>query len=675
MHFLLRGPCHKTRALVSKMAHPGKKDLQQCSLEDRDFKADSRFINLKPIGIGGNGIVYSAVDSECEKEVAIKKICFSDKRSCKYAFRELRIMRRLHHENIVAVYEVLGPGVCSATDNMMGSLCELNSVYIVQELLDTDLQQLLFDEGRPLGDEHIRFLLYQLLRGLKYIHSANVLHRDLKPSNLLINLDDLVLKIGDFGLARVVDSDYTHKGFLTDQVGTCWYRSPELIISPNDYTKAIDIWSAGCILMEMLIGRPLFPGSHEMEQISLLLHTLSISDNDWNSVTQVLPKSVMKRIPRNPEKLLKDRFPNIDLIVMNLVEKMLTFNSKQRITAEEALQHSYLKAYCCPADEPVASQPFYIEHEVDDLSPKMLRRYINRELQDEARSCGTSVQPFPRKVTIDCSSPTTTSTNSLSYQQRISNLNAHTDHYSISSILPAADEACKNEKNKELTNLSNLWLPSQMATNTRNYYSRQFTFHDQISHGHEMTDTSNNKSAKSKHYYKGSDTIHEMKVKDRVNLERKGERVPLPRHRNVSHHSARLLKEQQLLTVNEADSLKFVAEKQQCEKKLARQNKSDRGCGTDFDRRYRLPTEHLTRQHKHSHGLDGRPFKLSWDNSCILPSEMEKLSIWDDNMNSEATDNYGASSKHQSDLKNLQDTVHWSEQHQDPDYSSESDDL
>lgn len=193
------------------MAHPGKKDLQQCSLEDRDFKADSRFINLKPIGIGGNGIVYSAVDSECEKEVAIKKICFSDKRSCKYAFRELRIMRRLHHENIVAVYEVLGPGVCSATDNMMGSLCELNSVYIVQELLDTDLQQLLFDEGRPLGDEHIRFLLYQLLRGLKYIHSANVLHRDLKPSNLLINLDDLVLKIGDFGLARVVDSDYTHK--------------------------------------------------------------------------------------------------------------------------------------------------------------------------------------------------------------------------------------------------------------------------------------------------------------------------------------------------------------------------------------------------------------------------------------------------------------------------------
>lgn len=173
------------------------------------FKVDPRFTDLRPIGIGGNGQVFSAVDSECEKAVAIKKVSFLDRRSCKYTLREIRIMRRLEHENIVTVYEVLGPSGFSLNSEHTMNINEISSLYIVHELLDTDLKQVM--QTQRLGDDHIELFIYQLLRGLKYIHSANVIHRDIKPANILINAEDLVLKVADFGLARVMDVDYSHK--------------------------------------------------------------------------------------------------------------------------------------------------------------------------------------------------------------------------------------------------------------------------------------------------------------------------------------------------------------------------------------------------------------------------------------------------------------------------------
>lgn len=177
---------------------------------DAHFKVDPRFEDLQPLGFGGNGIVYSAIDSECDKAVAIKKLSFMDKKSCKYVLREIKIMRRLQHENIVHIYEVLGGNGYRFDRN--SSLSELRSLYLVQEYMDTDLNQLI--EHGQLSAEHVRLFTYQMLRGLKYIHSANVVHRDLKPANILINAEDLVLKIGDFGLSRIVDSDYSHKVHL-----------------------------------------------------------------------------------------------------------------------------------------------------------------------------------------------------------------------------------------------------------------------------------------------------------------------------------------------------------------------------------------------------------------------------------------------------------------------------
>ncbi|KAG8540627.1 hypothetical protein GDO81_018908 [Engystomops pustulosus] len=169
------------------------------------YDLGGHFVDFKPLGFGANGLVLSATDSKNAQKVAVKKISISDCRSMKHALREIKIIRRLSHDNIVKVLAVLGPRGA----DLQGDIFRYNVVYIVQEHMETDLSRLL--EQGPLSEDHAKLFIYQLLRGLKYIHSANVLHRDLKPANIFINTEDLVLKIGDFGLARIVDQHYSHK--------------------------------------------------------------------------------------------------------------------------------------------------------------------------------------------------------------------------------------------------------------------------------------------------------------------------------------------------------------------------------------------------------------------------------------------------------------------------------
>lgn len=328
------------------------------------FDLGARYMDLKPLGYGGNGLVFSAVDNDCDKRVAVKKIILSDPQSVKHALREIKIIRRLDNDNIVKVFEILGPSGIPMSDDV-GSIPELNSVYIVQEYMETDLAKLL--EQGQFSEEHARLFMYQLLRGLKYIHSANVLHRDLKPANLFINTEDLVLKIGDFGLARIMDPHYSHKGHLSEGLVTKWYRSPRLLLSPNNYTKAIDMWAAGCIFAEMLTGKTLFAGAHELEQMQLILNTIPVvHEEDRQELLHVIPvyiKSDMTE-PHNP---LPELLLGIGPEALVFLEQILTFNPMDRLTAEEALAHPYMSIYSYPMDEPKSAHPFHIEDEVDDM--------------------------------------------------------------------------------------------------------------------------------------------------------------------------------------------------------------------------------------------------------------------------------------------------------------------
>lgn len=328
------------------------------------FDLGSRYMDLKPLGYGGNGLVFSAVDTDCDKRVAVKKIILTDPQSVKHALREIKIIRRLDHDNIVKVFETLGPSGRRLTEDVV-SLTEVNSVYIVQEYMETDLCQLL--ERGLLSEGHARLFMYQLLRGLKYIHSANVLHRDLKPANLFVNTEDLVLRIGDFGLARIMDPHYSHKGHLSEGLVTKWYRSPRLLLSPNNYTKAIDMWAAGCIFAEMLTGKTLFAGAHELEQMQLILESIPVlREEDRQELHSVIPVFIRNDMSK-PHTPLAKLLPDISPQALDFLEKILTFNPMDRLTAEEALAHPYMADYSFPLDEPISLHPFHIEDEVDDI--------------------------------------------------------------------------------------------------------------------------------------------------------------------------------------------------------------------------------------------------------------------------------------------------------------------
>ncbi|XP_038058314.1 mitogen-activated protein kinase SLT2/MPK1-like [Patiria miniata] len=342
----------------------------------QSFYVGPRFCDLQPLGFGGGGQVYSAIDVECDKSVAIKKIGLANQKNCKVALREVRILRKLQHENIVKIHDVLYSDG-ERTNHCEGTTCtctEAPALYIVQELLDTDLRNII--AGGTLTSEHARLFMYQLLRGMKYLHSANVLHRDLKPDNLLINFEDLVLKIGDFGMARILDPDYSHKGHLTQNVSTRWYRSPELIFCPCDYTEAIDVWSAGCVFAEMLTGKPLFAGEHDLDQMLLILEIIPVSDVDLVEVEDSIPRKMLKNYKGTPRISLCDALPGVEPDALDLLKSLLTFNSNDRASAEEAISHPYLKLYSCASDEPQELEPFHVECEVDNLSPVTLRKII-----------------------------------------------------------------------------------------------------------------------------------------------------------------------------------------------------------------------------------------------------------------------------------------------------------
>ncbi|XP_021668400.2 mitogen-activated protein kinase homolog MMK2 isoform X2 [Hevea brasiliensis] len=221
------------------------------------FEVSSKYVPpIRPIGRGAYGIVCAAVNSETREEVAIKKIgnAFDNRIDAKRTLREIKLLRHMDHENVIAMRDIIRPPKKEA----------FNDVYIVSELMDTDLHHIIRSD-QLLTDDHCQYFLYQLLRGLKYVHSANVLHRDLKPSNLLLNAN-CDLKIGDFGLARTT----SETDFMTEYVVTRWYRAPELLLNCSEYTAAIDIWSVGCILGEIMTREPLFPGKDYVHQLRLI---------------------------------------------------------------------------------------------------------------------------------------------------------------------------------------------------------------------------------------------------------------------------------------------------------------------------------------------------------------------------------------------------------------------
>ncbi|CAF2077010.1 unnamed protein product [Rotaria magnacalcarata] len=334
------------------------------------FEVGPRYTDLKFIGEGAYGMVVSAFDHTTQQRVAIKKITpFEHQCFCQRTLREIKILSRFRHENIINIQEVM----------RAQTIDQMKDIYIVQCLMECDLYKLL--RHQRLTDEHICYFLYQILRGLKYIHSANVLHRDLKPSNLLLNTN-CDLKICDFGLARIADPTRDHSGLLTEYVATRWYRAPEIMLNARGYYKPIDIWSVGCILAEMIGGKPLFPGKHYIEQINLILNVVGSPDEtDLVSIVNERARNYVSLLPNRKRTPWKQLYPNASDLSLNMLDYLLTFNPNRRVSVEDALKHPYLAQYYDPLDEPVAPHLFTFDMELDDLPLLQLKQLIFEETE------------------------------------------------------------------------------------------------------------------------------------------------------------------------------------------------------------------------------------------------------------------------------------------------------
>ncbi|EEC78500.1 hypothetical protein OsI_18423 [Oryza sativa Indica Group] len=351
-----------------------------------EYGEGNRYKIEEVIGKGSYGVVCSALDTHTGDKVAIKKIndIFEHVSDATRILREIKLLRLLRHPDIVEIKHILLPP----------SRREFKDIYVVFELMESDLHQVI-KANDDLTPEHYQFFLYQLLRGLKYIHTANVFHRDLKPKNILANAD-CKLKICDFGLARVAFSDTPTAIFWTDYIATRWYRAPELCGSFfSKYTPAIDIWSIGCIFAELLTGKPLFPGKNVVHQLDIITDLLGTpSPETISRIRNEKARRYLNSMRRKKPIPFTQKFPNADPLAMRLLERMLAFDPKDRPSAEEALADPYFKNIANvdrePSAQPITKLEFEFERrritkedireliyrEILEYHPKMLREFL-----------------------------------------------------------------------------------------------------------------------------------------------------------------------------------------------------------------------------------------------------------------------------------------------------------
>lgn len=250
----------------------------------------------------------------------------------KRVLREIKMLRHLGcHENIISLYDVV---------TMPYGQEEFTDIYIITQLYECDLDRII-SSNQPLSEGHIQYFLFQLLKALKFLHSAHVLHRDLKPSNILVN-SNCDLAICDFGLARGMSREPL---MMTEYVVTRWYRAPELLCENSTYDWEVDIWSLGCIFAELLGRQPLLQGKSPMNQLKLIIRLLGPQRGDaLKCIQKQSARDVVAKLDFGPAIPLQTCFPNASANAIDLLSRMLVFDASKRISVDEALCHPFLAA-------------------------------------------------------------------------------------------------------------------------------------------------------------------------------------------------------------------------------------------------------------------------------------------------------------------------------------------
>jgi serine/threonine protein kinase len=329
------------------------------------FNIPKRYEIIEALGSGAYGTVVSAYDNKKGKKekVAIKKIerTFEHHLYAKRTYREVKILRLLQHDNIIKIKTIIKPK----------TLKDFNEIYVVFELMETDLGSIIRSD-QELTMDHIRFFMYQILRGMKYVHSAGILHRDLKPRNILVN-SNCDLKICDFGLARADIPELYEAGAMTEYISTRWYRAPELLVGSEDYTESIDMWAIGCIFAELLTRKPFLPGSDSEDQMKLIINMIGLPDDDSVEISEGcnlhVPDSLRVKNGEETKRFAK-KFGKIDKVAKDLLKKMLQFNPSKRISVDDALKHEFFEELHLDGDEPTTTyvSPYDFDFEKYELT-------------------------------------------------------------------------------------------------------------------------------------------------------------------------------------------------------------------------------------------------------------------------------------------------------------------
>ncbi|ESL06647.1 mitogen-activated protein kinase 3 [Trypanosoma rangeli SC58] len=341
-------------------------DFKVYNVSGSRFEVPKKYTLLKILGTGAYGIACCCLNEETKEKVSIKKCrdVFRDLEDGKRVLREIAMMRFFQHENLLHVMDILPP---------MEKYSEFRDVYIVTPLKDVDMNVVLRSR-QELTDAHVQYFVYQILRGLKHLHSAGVAHRDLKPANLVTDIS-CELKIIDFGLSRNVTMPYYE---LTDYVITRWYRPPELLLENNYYTTAVDIWSVGCIMAEMYTRKPVLRGRNTMDQLRLICTHIGKPPSEMVNNPEALDK--LQGLPDGSLKV-SELVPGLtDPDAIDILKQMWEIDPAKRKSAAELLQHPFLAPLHDEQDEPACPTLFSWPYEQQEMSPSTLRRAFWEEI-------------------------------------------------------------------------------------------------------------------------------------------------------------------------------------------------------------------------------------------------------------------------------------------------------
>lgn len=305
-------------------------DMEE-SFEESERRFESRYEVVEKNSLLGEGTYGKVYKARCLRNadfVAMKqmKLDTQEEGVPSTAIREIALLKELPHPNVVRLLDVF---------------CKPNKLVLVFEFVENDLKKYMKSQKQHLTPATVKNFTYQLCRGVEFCHANRIIHRDLKPQNLLIDAQ-LRLKIADFGLARaftVPVPKYTH------EVVTVWYRPPEILLGCTLYSVPVDLWSIGCVFAEMATGAPLFGGDSEIDTIFKIFQKLGTpNENVWPGVSE-LPdfKPTFPRWPARGWNKIRNTEAQVGVDGINLLEGLMCYDPRRRISARRALQHLYFR--------------------------------------------------------------------------------------------------------------------------------------------------------------------------------------------------------------------------------------------------------------------------------------------------------------------------------------------